>query len=172
MSDVITIDNELLAKWRDVSRVNKRLHHRAWRQFKRYSDTTTVACIILSLGSAVVNLAYGLDGAHVSAPQLASGCLALVVGSLTSLASSLDWRTKATLHEEYSARFSELVREINTEAVLSREFDDGVFRSTQEFIRHVSAELTRLEDHAPSIPNLPPASRENSNTLRPVLSGV
>eukprot|EP00873_Tetraselmis_striata_P003585 jgi/Tetstr1/423849/TSEL_014475.t1 len=78
------------------------------------------------------------------------------------------WSDRYAKHDELSTRYGELLREINTESFLTSAMDEGVFRDIPEFIRHVSSEITRLEDRAPQVPK----TRATSTTGQKTVSGL
>ena len=80
------------------------------------------------------------------------GVTGLVSAGIMSASKQLGWETKHQLiHEEYTARYSEVVRMINSEETLMR-LNDSSYASRGDFIKAVQNELDRIEDHAPPIP--------------------
>lgn len=152
LDSVVEIENALLAKWRINSKIQKRLHHAAYGHFKWLADTATFTTVLLSLGVGCLNLVFGLTTGPVNTPAVVSGCLSLLSGSIVGLANTMRWTEKHCLHDEYAARYSEVVRDINTESMLATLDAGGVYANESEFIKHVSSLLDRLEQNAPSIP--------------------
>lgn len=151
----VDIENGLLVKWRRNSKIQKRLHNATRRLYKIMSDTTTISGVVLSLSVGFINIVYGvgITTESASTPSIAAGCISLVSSSIVALSMAMQWNTKSVLHDEYASRYSEMVREINTESMLSR-LEDGKFRNQAEFIKHVSGMFDLLEIHAPPIPRL------------------
>ena len=90
-------------------------------------------------------------GAVVNLGQVGLGLTSLVSAGIVSLSKQLGWETKHQQHEEFSARYGEISRMISTEVTLTR-LQDSTFASMADFIKVVSAEINRVEDHAPPIP--------------------
>lgn len=164
MSDsdtAVPVENPLLDKWRAHAKRLKRMHGAAAAFFKRRADAALFTTVFLSLGVGCLNLTFGIGRpeAATGVPAIVSGCLSLLSGSVTALNSGLEWPNKAERHDDFEARYGEVVRDINTECTLRHMHDDAVFASEAEFIRHMSTEMNRLEESAPNIP----AAIENSH---------
>jgi hypothetical protein len=154
MSDsVIEIDNPLLEKWRKNAKDLIRMHGTSYVMFKRRSEFAMFLTIALSFCVGCLNLTYGIGQSLGPAgiPAVVSGCLSLFGGSVTALSSGLEWSVKAARHDDYSSRYAEVVRRINTEYTL-RHLQDAEYASEGDFIRHMSTEMNRLEENAPMIP--------------------
>lgn len=149
----IELENPLLLRWRELSRKQRHLHEKAYRYFKTRHDLSVYANVLLSFLVGCTNIVFGIH--HIGTYGVAvtvSGCISLVAGAISSISGAMRWSELYNRHEEVSARYGELLREINTEAFLTSTMDYGAFRDLAEFIRHVCAEINRLEDRAPSIP--------------------
>lgn len=149
----LPVGNPLLERWRTHAKRLKRLHTASYALFKGRADLALYTSVALSLGVGCLNLTYGIGqpAASTGIPAIVSGCLSLLSGSVSALNSGLAWPNKAERHNDYAARYSEVVREINTECTL-RHLHDGEYASECDFIRHMSTEMNRLEENAPNIP--------------------
>ena len=67
--------------------------------------------------------------AVINIAQIMLGACGILSAGIISTSKHLGWESKASLHEQYAARYSEIVRTINTEATL-RKLDDSSFAST------------------------------------------
>lgn len=154
----ISIEEPLLVKWKSIARSSKRLHDAARSHLKKKADGSFLAALILGSGSAVVNMVLGVldttmqGGIVVNFAQIVLGACGVVSAGIMSTSKHMAWDTKASLHEQYAGRYSEIVRMINTEATLER-LNDSSFASQAEFIKALQAELDRIEDGAPPIPS-------------------
>lgn len=149
----IEIENPLLLRWRELSRKQRHLHGKAYRYFKAKYDFSVYSNVLLTLLVGCTNIVFGVQNiGDYGVAVTVSGCLSLVAGAISSLAGAMRWSERYNKHDELSTRYGELLREINTESFLTSTMDDGVFRDMSEFIRHVSSEITRLEDRAPQVP--------------------
>lgn len=163
-SVVVELDNALLTKWRYNANVQKTFHSRSYSYFKRLADATAVVSVSISLLVGCFNLAYGIVGpTEAESASVVSGCLSLCAGSIVGVANSLGWAEKSAQHNHYAARYGEISRDINTEAMLKR-MDDGTFASEAEFIKHISAQLDRIEENAPTIPGVVERASKRKNT--------
>lgn len=153
----IDIEEPLFTKWRDIARSNKRLHEASRAHYKRLADTSAIASIVLGIVGGLLNVVLGVidtplvAGSAVNIGQIVLGATGLVSTGILSVSKQLGWEQKHHLHEEYTARYSELARMINSESVLIR-YRDGTYASVGDLIRALKSELDRIEDHAPPIP--------------------
>ena len=151
----IEIKEPLLYKWRGVARDNKRLHGAARSYYKSLADTSIISAVVLGSTGGLMNILLGVIDpkleAAINIGQIALGVTGLVSAGIVSVSNQLGWTQKHQLHEEYTARFSEVVRMINSEETLFH-LNDSSYASRGDFIRTVKAELDRIEDHAPPIP--------------------
>jgi hypothetical protein len=149
----VRIDNPLLEKWRAHAKKLKRLHEESYSFFKGRADISLFATVALSLGVGCLNLTYGIGqpSATTGVPAIVSGCLSLLSGSVAAVNWGLEWPNKAERHNDYSSRFGEVVRDINTECTL-RLLNNAEYMSEGDFIRHTSNVMSRLEENAPNIP--------------------
>ena len=155
-SESVEIREPLLKKWRDIARTNTRLHAEARAYYKNLADTSLVSAIVLGSTGGLMNIFLGIMddtrfGAVVNLGQVGLGLTSLVSAGIVSLSKQLGWETKHQQHEEFSARYGEISRMISTEVTLTR-LQDSTFASMADFIKVVSAEINRVEDHAPPIP--------------------
>ena len=149
----VRIDNPLLEKWRTHAKKLKRLHEDSYCFFKGRADMALFTTVALSLGVGCLNLTYGIGqpSATTGVPAIVSGCLSLLSGSVAAVNRGLEWPNKAERHNDYSSRFGEVVRDINTECTL-RLLNNAEYTSEGDFIRHTSNVMSRLEENAPNIP--------------------
>jgi hypothetical protein len=156
MSDsdtAVPVENPLLEKWRTHAKRAKRMHGAAATLFKARADMALYSTLFLSLGVGCLNLTFGIGRAEAATgvPAIVSGCLSLLSGSVTALNSGLQLPIKAERHDHSNSRFGEVVRDINTECSL-RHLHDAEYASEGDFLRHISSEMSRLEESAPNIP--------------------
>jgi hypothetical protein len=71
--------------------------------------------------------------------------------AIMSVSKQLGWDSRANTHAEYAGHYSELARLITSERALAR-LNDSTFARVGELIKKVQAELDRIEDGAPPIP--------------------
>ena len=151
----IDIDEPLLTRWRNTARQNKRLHEAARSYHKTLSDNSLVSAVSLGVVGGILNICLGIvDNRYqsvINIGQVVLGSTSLVSAGIISISNQLGWPQKHQLHEEYSARYGELCRMINSEEILVR-MHDSTYASRGDFIRTVKSELDRIEDHAPPIP--------------------
>ena len=151
----IEIQEPLLLKWRGIARSNKRLHEAARAHFKAYADTSLISAVVLGSAGGLMNILLGVIDTDfdmaINLGQVVLGVTGLVSAGIMSASKQLGWETKHQLHEEYTARYSEVVRMINSEETLTR-LNDSSYASRGDFIKAVQNELDRIEDHAPPIP--------------------
>ena len=151
----LEIREPILLKWRSVAKSNKRLHEAARAYYKGLADSSMLSAVVLGSMGGALNIVLGLiePDFHVAINigQVVLGVSGLVSAGIVSTAKQLGWESKHQLHEEYTARYSEVVRMINTEEALMR-LHDSSFASMADFIKTVQNELNRIEDHAPPIP--------------------
>ena len=155
-SESIEVQEPLLKKWRNIARTNTRLHAEARAYYKNLADSSLVSAVVIGSTGGLMNIFLGVvddtqfDTA-VNVGQVVLGVTGLLSAGIMSLSKQLGWETKHQLHEEYAARYGEISRMISTEVTLTR-LQDSSFASMAEFIKTVSAEINRVEDHAPPIP--------------------
>ena len=151
----IDVEEPLLARWRNTARQNKRLHEAARSYYKNLSDNSLVSAVSLGVVGGILNICLGIvDNRYqsvINIGQVVLGGTGLISAGIISICNQLGWPQKHQLHEEYSARYGELCRMINSEEILVR-MHDSTYASKGDFIRTVKAELDRIEDHAPPIP--------------------
>ena len=154
----IEIREPLLYKWRNVARDNKRLHEASRAYYKSLADTSIITAVVLGSTGSLLNILLGvipnstaMPSSVVNVGQVVLGAAGLVSAGIVSIATQLGWTQKNQLHEEYTSRYSEVVRMINSEETLFR-LNDSTYASRGDFIRHIQAELNRIEDHAPPVP--------------------
>lgn len=152
----IPLEEPLLSKWRTVARESKRLHDAARSHFKKKADASLISAVVLGSAGGLMNILLGVIDptfeSVINISQIVLGACSVMSVGIMSTSKQLGWESKVNLHEEYSTRYSEIVRMINTEATLSR-LNDSSFASTADFIKTIQAELDRIEDHAPPIPS-------------------
>ena len=151
----IEIQEPLLLKWRGIARSNKRLHEAARSHFKSLADSSTISAVVLGSAGGLMNILLGVIDTQydtaINIGQVVLGVTGLISAGIMSTSKQLGWETKHQMHEEYTARYSEVVRMINSEETLSR-LNDSSYASRGDFIKAVQNELDRIEDHAPPIP--------------------
>ncbi len=105
--------------------------------------------IYILLGA--VSAEYG-GGAIMNGCQVALGCASVAYAAIVSVSKQLGWDSRANTHAEYAEHYCELARLITSERALAR-LNDSTFGSVGELIKKVQADLDRIEDGAPPIPD-------------------
>ena len=148
------IEEPLLLKWRASASKQQRLHDQARAHYKGMADTAAIAAIGLASVGGLMNIFLGLlESNHqaINIAQIAIGATGVVSAGVMSTSNQLSWPQKAQNHEEYSARYSELVRMINTEEILVK-LNTSSYASRGDFIKALKAEFDRIEDSSPPVP--------------------
>ncbi len=84
--------------------------------------------------------------------QVFLGCACMASVAIMSVSNKLGWDSRENTHAEYAGHYSELARLITSERALAR-LIDSTLASVGELIKKVQAELDRIEDGAPPIPD-------------------
>ena len=151
----LDIEEPLLTRWRDTARRNKTLHEAARSYYKSLADNSLVSAVSLGMVGGILNICLGIvDNRYqsvINVGQVVPGSTSIVSAGIISICNQLGWPQKHQLHEEYSARYGDVCRMINSEEILMT-LNDSTYASRGDFIRTVKAELDRIEDHAPPIP--------------------
>jgi hypothetical protein len=137
------VENPLLEKWRAHAKRVKRMHGSAHALYKGRADMALCTTVFLSLGVGCLNLGFGIGRPAHHRERLSLPTLELNNG--------LEWPNKAERHDHFASRFGEVVRDINKECLLCHLYD-AEYASESNFLRHMSTEMSRLEESAPNIP--------------------
>jgi hypothetical protein len=131
----------------------KRIHGAAYAIYKGRADAALYTTVFLSLGVGSLNLTFGIGRPETATalPAIVSSCLSRLSGSVTALSGGLEWVNKAERQDAFASRFGEVVCDIKTECSL-RHLHDADYASEGDFFRHMSTEMSRLEESAPNIP--------------------
>ena len=145
----------LLSEWAGHARQCKRLHEAAASHFSGRSDTGLITAVVLGSAGGVINILLGAVSAEyggvINGSQVALGAVSVASAAIMSVSKQLGWDSRAHTHAEYAGHYSELARLITSERALAR-LNDSTFASVGELIKKVQAELDRIEDGAPPIP--------------------
>ena len=147
----------LLSEWAGHARQCKRLHEAAASHFSGRSDTGLITAVVLGSAGGLINILLGAvsagygGGAIMNGCQVLLGCASVASAAIMSVSKQLGWDSRASTHAEYAGHYSELARLITSERALAR-LNDSTFASVGELIKKVQAELDRIEDGAPPIP--------------------
>lgn len=157
----ITIANPVLRKWRAHAELSKSSHDLAANHYKKKSERALVVTVFLGSTIGLMNIVLGALGAQTQSKlraqamvflaQIVLGAFGLLSTAIASLSQQLGWPQKHKQHEQYSARYGEVVRMINTQQTLF-DLNESTYCSEGEFIKQLQAELDRIAEHAPSIP--------------------
>ena len=114
-----------------------------------------IMSIINGTTSSILNIILGvLDPVQlivVSLSQVLLGLTRLRATVIMTISKQLDLDALGISHAEYSSKYSELHRQIRAELVLLR-MNDSSFASSTDFLKQCAAELNRIEESAPAIP--------------------
>ena len=154
-SDSIEIKEPLLLKWRTIARNNKRLHEAARSHYKSLADSSLLLSVVLGSTGGMMNVLLGVIDTDfktvINTGQVVLGVTGLVATGVVSACKQLGWESKHHMHEEYTSRYSEVVRMINAEETLMK-LNNSSYAKKGDFIKAIQNELDRIEDHAPPIP--------------------
>jgi hypothetical protein len=113
-------------------------------------------CTFLSIGIsgasgiATISLTIAALGPTLLLP-LVAGVSSIIVGSIVALGKAMNLEEKMFQHNEHSAAFAEMARDIRQEHTL-RHIGKSQFADVGEFIKTISDRIDRLAQHAPSMP--------------------
>ncbi len=145
----------LLTKWMMFARHNKRLHEAASMYYTKWADTSMIMSIITGTTSSILNIVLGVlapvQVVVVNLSKILLGLTGLVATVIMTISKQLDLDALGILHGEYASKYSELHRQIRSELVLLR-MNDSSFASSTNFLKSCAAELNRIEESAPVIP--------------------
>ena len=148
---VIELSSPILEKWSKTARRKKHLHAAAYELYNSLSNLTGTSTIAITTISGIMSIVIASLGSNNSYAEVTTGSLSIFAGGLLAVSRSLGFERKAELHNEYSTRYAELVRDIHTEAAL-RAMGNGRYISDAESIKVLQCELDKLDDKAPYIP--------------------
>ena len=148
---IIELPSPILEKWSKTARSKKHLHAAAYEFYNFLSNITGTSTIAITTLSGMISIVIASLGNDNSYAEVTTGSLSIFAGGLLAVSRSLGFERKAELHNEYSTRYAELVRDIHTEAAL-RAMGNGRYISDAESIKVLQCELDKLDDKAPHIP--------------------
>ena len=148
---IIELPSPILDKWSKTARKKKRMHAEAFEFFNFLSNLTGTSTIAITTISGMISIVIASLGNNNLYLEVTTGSLSIFAGGLLAVNRSLGFERKAELHNEYSTRYAELVRDIHTEAAL-RAIGNGRYISDAESIKVLQCELDKLDDKAPYIP--------------------
>ena len=104
----------------------------------------------------MLNVVLGvIQPAHlviVNISQIVLGLTGLSASVIMTLSKQLELDANAIRHSEYTSKYSELHRQIRSELVLLR-MNDSSYASSTYFLKTCAAELNRIEESAPLVPD-------------------
>ena len=145
-------DIAILRKWKQDFNSAATGHKWAYEIYRLMNNVCTSMTIGISACSGICTIvltASMLDPTLIL--PIVSGASSIVVGSLLALGRSMDLEHKMFLHNEHSATFAELARDISKEHTL-RHMGKSQYCDLSEFINIISDKIDRLSMHAPSLP--------------------
>ena len=147
----------LLNEWMVLARHNRRVHDEAASYFRKWADASMISSIVLGSTSSLLNVVLGaINPAHlviVNISQIVLGLTGLSATVIMTLSKQLELDANAINHAEYALKYSELHRLIRSELVLIH-CQDSSYASSTDFLKTCAAELNRIEESAPAIPEL------------------
>ncbi len=145
----------LLNEWMVLARHNRRVHDTAAGHFRRWADASMITSVILGSTGGLLNIVLGaLEPVQFIAGNISQICLGLAgLGAtvIMTLSKQLELDSNAIHHSEYALRYSELHRMIRAELVLLK-MHDSTYASSTDFLKTCAAELNRIEENAPPVP--------------------
>ncbi len=114
-----------------------------------------IMSVITGTTSSVINIVLGVLGLVqlivVNLSQIILGLTGLGATVIMTISKQLDLDALRILHGEYASKYNELHRQIRSELVLLR-MNDSSFVSSADFLKQCAAELHRIEENVPAIP--------------------
>jgi hypothetical protein len=145
----------LLTKWMMLARHNKRVHGAASTYYRKWPDTSMIMSIITGTASSILNIVLGvLDPVNyvvVNLSKILFGLTGLGATVIMMISKQLDLDALGFLHAGYSSKYSKLHRQICAELVLLW-MNDSRYASPTEFLKTCAADMKRIEECAPAIP--------------------
>ena len=141
--------DKLLSNWSDHAACYTWMHDITQRKFSRINMFLGVPVIILSTVSGTAN--FGISTIFPSGFNYGNaiiGTLSLITGVISTVANFLGYAQAEEAHRISAIQWSKFKRTIETE--LSLKPDER--QSPNEFIKHARAELDRLMEQSPIIP--------------------
>lgn len=144
---------ELMSKWADMGTCYRWLHDRCEKLFSKNNMSITIPVIILSTltGTASVglNTFVGEDPEAQKYGQIGIGIVSLIAGILTTLGNFLRYAQLMESHRVAGIAWGKFQRQIAVE--LSLHPNDRL--DSMDFIKICRAELDRLIEQSPAIPD-------------------
>ena len=152
VSDTTEEDVAILKKWKEDCLLSAAGHQKAFRLYKMMNNVCTTLTIGLSAcsGIIVIVLTASMFDPTMVLP-IVSGTTSIVVGSILAAGKSMEIEKNMYLHEEHSAEFGEMARDIQVEHTL-RKLGKSQYADLSTFITTISDRIDRLTMHAPSMP--------------------
>jgi len=142
----------LLNEWMVLARHSKRVHEEASCHFRKWSDVSMISSIVLGSNSSLLNIVLGsIHLVVVNLSQICLGVTGLGATVIMKLSKQMELDANAINHSEHAQRYSELYRQIRAEVVLLR-MNESSYASSTDFLKACAAELNRIEESAPAVP--------------------
>ena len=145
----------LLNEWMVLARHNKRVHEEASSYFRKWADVSMISSIVMGSTSSLLNIVLGaiepVNLVVVNLSQIMLGITGLGKTVIVKLSKQMELDANAIHHSAYAMRYSELHRLIRAELVLLR-MNDSSYASSTDFLKTCAAELNRIEESAPNVP--------------------
>ena len=146
----------LLNEWMVLARHNRRVHDEAASYFRKWAEASMISSIVLGSTSSLLNVVLGaINPAHlviVNISQIVLGLTGLSATVIMTLSKQLELDANAIHHNECASKYNELHRLIRAELVLIH-CQDSSYASSTDFLRTCAAELNRIEESAPPVPD-------------------
>jgi hypothetical protein len=141
--------DELLSNWGDHAACYTWMHDITQRKFSRINMFLGVPVIILSTVSGTANFGIStIFPAGFNYGNAIIGTLSLITGVISTVANFLGYAQAEEAHRISAIQWSKFKRTIETELSLK----PNERQSPSEFIKHARAELDRLMEQSPIIP--------------------
>lgn len=144
---------ELFAEWSDKSACYQWLHEQTERRFSTYNQAMMIPVIILSTLTGTANFGLtsivGPDEELQKYAQIGIGAVSLFVGILTTLANFLRYAQGSESHRVAAISWGKFQRYMAVELQLH----PNERMDSMQFLKICRAELDRLIEQSPAIPN-------------------
>ncbi len=138
-----------------LARHNRRVHDEAASYFRKWSDASMISSIVLGSTSSLLNVVLGAiqptQLVIVNMSQIVLGFTGLSATVIMILSKQLELDSNVIKHAKYASKYSEFNRQIRAELAMLR-MNDSSYAITTKFLKTCAAELNRIEESAPGIP--------------------
>ena len=141
---------EILERWKHDCELASRQHSAAFKTYKIICDLVITSSVILGTVSGIATICLTALLPTLILPVI-SGTASIVVAGIVALGKGFSVEAKMHQHNQYSAFYSEVARDILQEATL-RPISKSQYSDAGEFLKTISDRIDRLTAGAPSLP--------------------